>query len=74
MDSGLRPVRRATSSVTDAQRPCRTDSNMLENAYIHHGSSPAAAISAHGLLGGGGHGGQGGLGDLLGGLLGGGRR
>src|SRR5262249_31011736 len=42
---GSRPVRRWTSPETAAQRCPRIDANIVEYAYIHHGSSPAAAIS-----------------------------
>lgn len=40
------PVRRRTSSDTSAQRCGRTDSNMVENAYVHHGCSPLLANAA----------------------------
>ena len=37
---GGRPVRRWTSPETAAQRCSRIDANIVEYAYIHHGSSP----------------------------------
>ena len=45
-DTGKHPVRRRTSSETAAQRCSRIEANIVEYAYIHHGSSPAIAISA----------------------------
>src|SRR5580765_3694280 len=44
--TGEHPVRRRTSSETAAQRCSRIEANIVEYAYIHHGSSPALAISA----------------------------
>jgi hypothetical protein len=44
--TGRHPVRRRTSSETAARRCSRIEANIVEYAYIHHGSSPAIAISA----------------------------
>jgi hypothetical protein len=44
--TGGHPVRRRTSSETAAQRCSRIEANIVEYAYIRHGSSPAIAISA----------------------------